>query len=191
MPFKIYPQLLPHNSTKLERTLDQTAQFCTDLDIDYQMIHDPWRAPSQFLPFLAWMRSVDEYDDDWPEIKKRSVIAESPEVHLRKGTVGSMRRAIRAAGFGEIIILEGWGTQKHNGRYLRNGTIRYTDGSGHWAKYSVTMQYQLSNAQALNVRNILNAVAPARDLLVELRYLENRRHNATFQRNGEFSYGVN
>lgn len=189
--FKTYPQLLPRSSTELERGLDQTAQFTADIDPDYTELHDPWRCPVCFLPFLAWMRSVDEYDDEWPEFKKRSVIAESPEVHLRKGTIESIRRAIRAAGFGEVTIIENWHTQKHNRRYQHNSIITYTNGDGHWAKYGVVMAYQISNAQARNVRNILNATAPARCELVELRYSEPRKHDATFQHNGEFSYGVN
>ena len=53
------------------------------------------------------------------------------------------------------------------------------------------MQYQLSIEQAMPARKIISATAPARDVLVEIRYVENRKHNQTFKHNKTFTYGAN
>tara|TARA_R110002020_G_scaffold467027_4_gene690212 strand:+ start:24832 stop:26103 length:1272 start_codon:yes stop_codon:yes gene_type:complete len=47
---------------------------------------DPWTCPIQFLPFLARALSVDIWRDDWPETKKRAVVARAKQHHRHKGS---------------------------------------------------------------------------------------------------------
>ena len=48
---------------------------------------------------LAAARSVDRWDENWPEATKRKVIANAPFVHRHKGTVGAIRRAVEPLGY--------------------------------------------------------------------------------------------
>lgn len=53
---------------------------------------DPHKAPAAFLPFLAAHESVDLWFEDWPEARKRAMIAEAPILAGKKGTrIGSVR----------------------------------------------------------------------------------------------------
>ncbi|MCK5934495.1 MAG: phage tail protein I [Fulvimarina manganoxydans] len=49
-------------------------------------LHDPWECPMAFLPLLARALSVDLWDEDWPEAKKRSVVARAKAHHRAKGS---------------------------------------------------------------------------------------------------------
>lgn len=71
-------------------------------------IRSLWNAdtcPVELLPWLAWAVSVDVWDDSWDEDRKRAAIRESLWVHLHKGTVAAVRRALGAIGV-ELTITE-------------------------------------------------------------------------------------
>ncbi|WP_054162516.1 phage tail protein I [Rhodopseudomonas sp. AAP120] len=55
---------------------------------------DPWTCPADQLPLLAWAWSVDFWKSEWPEHRKRQVIAESPAYHEAKTTVLGYRMAL-------------------------------------------------------------------------------------------------
>jgi phage tail P2-like protein len=96
--------LLPHNATAFERAFDAVSADRWDgLDVDaIPRFRDPWECPSHLLNFLAFERSVDIWDVDWPEDKKRSVIASAPADHRKKGTLAGVRRYVEIAG-GDIV----------------------------------------------------------------------------------------
>ncbi len=125
----IVTALLPSNATPFER-----AMLATDLaalaEIDpgiIATIWDPWRCPAVLLPWLAWALSVDVWDKNWTEDRKRKVIAASPLVHRLKGTRGAVRRALDAFDL-ESLIVEWWEEETP----ARRGTFRvetvYRDG---------------------------------------------------------------
>lgn len=90
-------QLLPSNSTPLERAL---ATAC-DLGIDPEIIRgvaDSARCPADFLPWLAWAMSVDGWEAADTEDQQRALIRESIPIHKHKGTVGAIRRVLKAVG---------------------------------------------------------------------------------------------
>lgn len=90
-------QLLPSNSTPLERAL---ATAC-DLGIDPEIIRgvaDSARCPVDFLPWLAWAMSVDGWEAADTEDQQRALIRESIPIHKHKGTVGAIRRVLKAVG---------------------------------------------------------------------------------------------
>lgn len=98
--------LLPPNAVPQERILESAILRGTALPIP---IRDLWRSntcPAPLLPWLAWALSVDEWDSDWPEPIKRSVIAQSVEIHRKKGTVAAVRRALEILGVG--VELREW-----------------------------------------------------------------------------------
>ncbi len=101
--------LLPPSSSALERalaTLD--AERMEAIEVRIGTLWNPWACPAPFLPWLAWAFSVDVWNPDWPEAKKRAVIAASFEVHRHKGTRRAVHTALDALGFETIRIVEWW-----------------------------------------------------------------------------------
>lgn len=187
-----YASLLPHSSTQLERDLEQIGMFANDVvDLDLTIIHDPYRCPLSLFNWLAWTRHVDNYDDAWPEQKKRDVIAGAPAVHLTKGTVFSIREVIRFAGYGEIEIETHGFHWFYNGVRTYNGSITYGAASElGWAQFKVSLKTQVSIRQAQIIRALINTTAPARCELVELNYNQAIIYNGQQNYDGQFSYGV-
>lgn len=92
-----YKDLLPPNSTKLERALSIPTGRLTDIDTP---IEDVWRyntCPTDILPWLAWAMSVDFWDNTWPEDRKRYIIRMSFELHRKKGTLYGISAYLRFA----------------------------------------------------------------------------------------------
>lgn len=92
--------LLPPNATPAERRLATVAANACDLPVEVlRTLWDPHTCPAWRLPSLAAERSVDRWDENWPEATKRKVIANAPFVHRYKGTVGALRRAVDPLGY--------------------------------------------------------------------------------------------
>ncbi|MCH2276983.1 phage tail protein I [Thalassospira sp.] len=98
--------LLPPNATAAERAIEATDSHIDTLDVLIDTVWDPATCPPAFLPWLAWSFSVDTWDPEWPVAVKRQVIAESFDVHRRKGTRGAIRRALEAMDLDLIRIIE-------------------------------------------------------------------------------------
>lgn len=100
--------LLPANSTPLERAdADVAANVLLNLDIPIHKLWDPFECPLPYLPYLAWALSVDVWDEAWPEVVKRGIVAASPAIHRRKGTRFAVEQALVSIGF-EAQITEWW-----------------------------------------------------------------------------------
>lgn len=103
-------QLLPPNSTTLERALADTAELER---LAPEVIASLWNSatcPAANLPWLAWALSVDEWDSTWDEATQRRVIAASIEIHRKKGTVGAVKQALTSLGHRGRLI-EWWQTE--------------------------------------------------------------------------------
>lgn len=96
--------LLPPNSTDLERRLAEVGKGAFDLP-SIRIIKDIDHVPSQFLPFIAWQRSVDYWDENWQEPLKRSVIKSARDQHRIKGTPASIKRSLEPLGY-EVKVIE-------------------------------------------------------------------------------------
>lgn len=96
--------LLPPNSTTLERNLTEIGQDAFDLS-SIRIIKDIDLVPQQFLPFIAYQKSVDYWDDNWQDSLKRKVIKASKEQHKIKGTAAAIRRALEPFGY-EVKLIE-------------------------------------------------------------------------------------
>lgn len=150
---------------------------------------DPDQCPEHVLPWLAWALSVDFWDDNWPEETRREVIREAVIVNRRKGTIGSIRRVLNAAGFSTARIVERYGTDLHDGSRIRDGSFN-RDVADHWAEYRIEIPQAISIEQASLIRTILELVAPVH---CHLRALDFTRaanlHNSTIARNGAHTRG--
>lgn len=92
--------LLPPSATPTERKLTAVNAKACDLPVDVlRTLWNPHTCPVWRLPSLAAERSVDRWDENWPEATKRKVIANAPFVHRHKGTVGAIRRAVEPLGY--------------------------------------------------------------------------------------------
>jgi phage tail P2-like protein len=183
--------LLPANATAQERDIEAATARIGDLDtapITTQW--DPYTCPANLLPWLAWAFSVDEWSADWPDEYKRRSIAESIEIHRRKGTKSSIQRVIENAGYGDSTIVEGVYGATHNGTFTHNGFITYGDET-EWAKYRLVLTRPMTNQQAEQVRRILSYTAPARCKLEEIIYTAaNNTYNGAITYDGTFNHGT-
>lgn len=69
-------------------------------------VRDVWNAqtcPEGLLPWLAWAYSVDDWEETWTAEQKRATIQKSVEVHRYKGTIGAVREALAALGYGAQV----------------------------------------------------------------------------------------
>lgn len=182
--------ILPPNATRLERALEQASAVAVSFAVPIADLWDPDRCPAALLPWLAWALSVDVWDPRWAEEDRRNVIRTSVAVHRRKGTVGSVRRQLRAAGYGDAVILERFGNQTYDRSIARDGTTRRIRGD-HWAEYRVILSRPVSIEQADQIRAILSLVTPARCHLKLLDFRAARHlYNRKLSRDGTNTRGV-
>ncbi|PKB88496.1 phage tail protein I [Ewingella americana] len=110
------PTLLPPASSALERRLAEACADMADLDVPLRQLWDPATCPVSFLPYLAWSRSVDRWDENWPESTKRRVIQSSWFIHRHKGTIGAIRRVVEPLGY-LMNVTEWWETNDEAGTF--------------------------------------------------------------------------
>jgi len=181
--------LLPHNGTEVERALEGPAQKYAGLPMLVRELWNPETCPDQFLPWLAWALSVDEWDAGWSDDQKRGVLAASVEVHRHKGTLWSIRRALAAADYVGAQIIERYGVYNFDGTVPFDGSTFYLK-PDHWAEYRVVLPRAVTLAQAQQVRDILASVAPARCHLLALDFAKVQfTYDAQIDFIGLYSYG--
>lgn len=185
-----HPELLPRNSTAAEFAMEQATARIAETGPAIRPLWNPDTCPVHLLPWLAWALGVDEWDPVWSESTKRNTIRESVSIHRRKGTVGSIRRALISSGYGDAEIIERRAVKLHDGTVPRDGSVNRTP-PDHWAEYSVVMARPISIAQAASVRRILAATAPLR---CHLRSLDFRAaahlYGSRLPRDGTYTRGI-
>ncbi|EOG3619350.1 phage tail protein I [Pseudomonas putida] len=87
--------LLPHNATLLERSLERAGELGVDPEI-IRGVADSARCPPNFLPWLGWALKVEGWEAAYTDDQRRELIREAIPVHKTKGTVGAIRRVLRA-----------------------------------------------------------------------------------------------
>ncbi|MCX2689615.1 phage tail protein I [Pseudomonas sp. DCB_CB] len=87
--------LLPHNATPLERSLEAASEQGIDPEI-IRGIADSTRCPPDFLPWLGWAWKVEGWEAANTNAQRRELVREAIPVHKTKGTVGAIRRVLKA-----------------------------------------------------------------------------------------------
>lgn len=87
--------LLPHNATLLERSLEAASEQGIDPEI-IRGIADSTRCPPDFLPWLGWAWKVEGWEAANTNAQRRELVREAIPVHKTKGTVGAIRRVLKA-----------------------------------------------------------------------------------------------
>jgi phage tail P2-like protein len=167
--------LLPLNRSQLEIAIEQaltSEQISTHDHIKtMQSISSPFLAPTEFLPWLAWSVSVDEWNSNWVESVKREVIAQSRTLHTHKGSVWAVKKALESVGYGaNSEIIEGAEVRHYDGTLFADGSA-YFEGES-WAKYSINVDLGesqgISVGASANARSVIERVAPARCHLTDI-----------------------
>lgn len=91
--------LLPPNSTQFERQFSAAFSRISDIETPARSFNLTFVTPKVILPWLAWEKSVDDWQKDWSEEQKRQTISSSYHVHCHKGTVSALERALSSVGY--------------------------------------------------------------------------------------------
>lgn len=162
--------ILPPHSGRAEIALAAGVIRAFDIVIPIRHLMSSSTAPAAVLPWLAWHLSVDEWDPNWLEPKKREAIAQSVLWHSRKGTVWAVREMLRFEGYGDAVITEAGPVPKYGDPGLTYGGADPVAG-GHlvygpenygWADYWVELQQPIALSGAARLRDRIVSVAPAR-----------------------------
>src|SRR5262245_26151117 len=79
------------SETPFNKALSALSTRLEGINAPTRQVWDPLTCPSNFLKALAHAYSVDLWVDDWPETRKRSIIANAVTMHRRKGTLWAAR----------------------------------------------------------------------------------------------------
>lgn len=79
--------ILPSTETPFNKALAALSTRLEAINAPIREIWDPWTCPPEFLKFLAHAYSVDLWVDEWPEIRKRRIIADAVRLARVKGTL--------------------------------------------------------------------------------------------------------
>jgi phage tail P2-like protein len=174
----------------LEGDIEQVLAGATSVDVPIGDLWNPDACPAHLLPWLAWALSVDEWDSGWSETTKRRTLMDSIGVHRSKGTVAAVKTALAAAGYGAAEVIEWFGWEQHDGTYSYDGSIYYST-PDHWAEYRIKLTRPITVEQAAQVREILDAVAPARCHLKALSFTTALNlYDARIEHDGAYTHGV-
>ncbi|MGQ2384913.1 phage tail protein I [Acinetobacter ursingii] len=105
--------LLPPNSTQLERNVCEATAQATNLDVNIKTIATLKNTPKDFLPLIAWQNSVDRWNRDWSEKQKIAQIKASFQIHQKKGTVAALKEITKAFGY-SLTVTEWWQEEPTN-----------------------------------------------------------------------------
>ena len=183
--------LLPPNASELERAAEGAIRArLTAVPIPLASLWRPDTCPAPLLPWLAFALSVDQWSDRWPEAIQRDVIRQSYEIHALKGTVYSLRHALRTAGYGEAEIQEGLDAGRYDGAIRHNATHYHGPNPGYWARYRVTLAEAQTIYEAAQVKRLLADTQPARSELVSLAYNQLLSYDGGARYGGQYTHGV-
>lgn len=143
--------LLPPYRGVAETALAQAVAGQFPIMHPNRTLWNPWTCPTAHLPFLAWALSVDEWDHRWPEQVRRAAIANSVPIHRRKGTIGSVRRALEA--LGASIEISEW---------YQTGDAPHTFRLDAWADDVFGAGFNLNNRFFNLVARQIELIKPAR-----------------------------
>lgn len=91
--------LLPPNSTALERRAAAASAALGDLPVPLRSLINPATCPAALLPWLAFSLSVDSWEIDWSDAQKRDTIKNSLAMHRAKGTIGAVKSSLAVLGY--------------------------------------------------------------------------------------------
>ena len=104
--------LLPPNASPLETALEQAGGRLSDVPMPIRDLWNPKTCPRALLPWLAWGVSIDFWDTNWTQDRKRAEIANAIAAQRCKGTRGSLRQVLDR--FDPLIAIVEWFDDRQN-----------------------------------------------------------------------------
>ena len=148
-------------------------------NIPIKFLWDPETCPVGFLPHLACAWSVDGDPADYDTQQLRDLIADSLNIHLRKGTVWSIKRAVEILGYNITALVEG----------DRDGDDNIIRTAGRWANFSVTIDTAIPVAAANAAVALIEAIAPVSRKLVLFSFTAAAlRYDGGINAEGEYTF---
>lgn len=99
--------LLPPSATPLERAIADATARVGEVPAPLALLWDPATCPAAVLPWLAWGLSVDSWDPSWSYLVKRQAVAQSIDLHRRKGTRAAVDTVIARFDLA-LSVIEWW-----------------------------------------------------------------------------------
>lgn len=91
--------ILPPNATPLERAMETADARRAALPVELiREVWNPQTCPVELLPYLAWGLGLEIWKDEWPEAKKRDVVARIWLMKRRKTTLQGIRDYVELVG---------------------------------------------------------------------------------------------
>lgn len=148
--------LLPNNASAQERAMEAATARVSDVPVLVRESWNPTACPVALLPWLASAFSVDTWQSEWTEAQKRQTIRDSVFVHRHKGTIGAVKRALAALGFG--VQMQEWFNQTPAGTPFTYRLLLEVDQVG--ISQADMVQIQDVVASTKNLRSHLDTVVP-------------------------------
>ena len=158
--------ILPVSSSQLEVDLVEAFQEVLNeyvlesfglparSEIPVRHLWNPETCPVAFLPYLACAMSVDADISAFTVSQQRALIADSFEIHRRKGTVGSIKRIIDTLGW--TLVTDGF----VEGRRDTTDPSLIIRESGGWAQFTLEISNTIPIGQAREAVRLIQQVAP-------------------------------
>ena len=106
--------LLPPNASQFEHHFSAAFSRISNVPCPARSFNLPFAAPSVVLPWLAWEKSVDNWQKYWSEKQRRQVLSNAYFIHCHKGTIGALDRALDSLGF--TIKVQEWFNMQPQGQ---------------------------------------------------------------------------
>lgn len=148
--------MLPSNATVMESALAESIARIGDVPTPSRDVWNPDTCPSALLPWLAWAFSVDEWDSSWTDAQKRGAIKSAVTVQKYKGTIGAVRDALAALGYG--VQVQEWFNQIPAGAPYTYRLILHVDQVG--INQSALARILKVVDSAKNLRSHMDTVVP-------------------------------
>lgn len=184
--------LLPTHYSEHEKNLEAVGESVIDRIMENLWsgrLHDPMTIPAKFLFALGKYRGIEYWWQNISEEEHRSLIAEFPMIKRRRGTLWSVKQALNVIDPNGHVV-EGDYQYKRDAMITRNGLAQHGTAS-HWAEFVVIASKPMINAQATQLRGLIESVAPERSRLIRIDYtaVANIR-NGAIMRDGNYNRGA-
>ena len=141
-------KLLPPNSTKLEKNIEQLGEKISVLPVPFIDLHRIHLCPVSHLPWLAWEQRVEYWQPDWNAQDKRTAIRESESFNARRGTRSSIESLLST-------VVTNFQLKAWHEFYPPQKPFTFV--------VIISTQYMISVEQLLQIHTAIDATKSARD----------------------------
>lgn len=163
--------LIPQHYTDRERKLDLICEAVFERimgSLWTGRLHDPMTCDARFLFAVGKYYGVEYWWQNISEEEHRAIIAAFPMIKRRRGTLWAAKQALYVIDKNGRVV-EGDFQHIRDGSVLRDGTVQ-RGYSSHWAEFVIIASRAMINAQAEQLRKLMESVAPARSRLIRIDY---------------------